>query len=346
KLIFITAFTLFVLLVVRKLVNKILPWIQKKMSYPGGVLNFILILGFLGAAFTEYIGIHAIFGAFIVGIAIGDSVHIKENTKEIIQQFITNIFAPLFFVSIGLTVNFITNFNFLIVSIIIVFAFFGKVIGCGIGARLAGLNKNESLAVGFGMNSRGAMEIILGILAFQYGLIHAEVFVALVVMALVTSVSSAPLMKYFMKGRDNLTNILNQNLVLFTNSTDKNEIIASLVDLLSKNLKLNREVIFNEVMARENSVPTGISNYLAIPHARVDIAKPAAAIAINRQGLNFEASDGIPSKIIFLLLTPKDKNELQLKLLVEIVNKFKDKSKAEELLLSSNQANFIAKLKQ
>ncbi|HUX92516.1 MAG TPA: cation:proton antiporter [Ignavibacteriaceae bacterium] len=345
-LIYLIAFTLFVLLIFRKIINKVLPWIQKNLNFPGGVLNFILILGFLSAAFTEYIGVHAIFGSFIMGIAIGDSVHIKEKTREIIQQFITNIFAPLFFVSIGLTVNFITNFNFLIVAVILIFAFFGKVIGCGIGARLAGLNKNDSLAVGFGMNSRGAMEIILGILAFQYGLIHADVFVALVIMALITSVSSAPFMKYFLKERENLLNILSPNLILFTNSAGKNEVIGELVSLIGKNLKLSTEKIYNEVIERENSIPTGIANYLAIPHARVDISKPAVAIALNKEGINFEASDGTPSRIIFLLLTPKNKNELQLKLLVDIVNKFKDKQKVEELLHSLNPADFISKLKQ
>lgn len=51
---------------------------------------------FLGAAFTEYIGIHAIFGAFIMGVAFGDSVHFSERAKEIVHQFINNIFAPLF----------------------------------------------------------------------------------------------------------------------------------------------------------------------------------------------------------------------------------------------------------
>jgi len=110
-------FVVFVLFVGRKLINQAVPWIQSKLTFPGGILNFILILGFLGAAFTEYVGVHAILGAFIVGIAIGDSAHLKERTREIIQQFITNIFAPLFFVSIGLRVNFIANFDFVIVSV-------------------------------------------------------------------------------------------------------------------------------------------------------------------------------------------------------------------------------------
>lgn len=192
-------FTGIVLVFGRRIFNRLIPVIQDKFSFPGGVLNFVLVLGFLGAAFTEFIGIHAIFGAFIIGIAIGDSVHLKERTREIIQQFVTNIFAPLFFVSIGLRVNFVTNFDFVIVLIVIILAFAGKVIGCGLGAFWGGLGKNESMAVGFGMNSRGAMEIILGILALEFGLINETVFVALVIMALFTSVSSAPFMNIFIK---------------------------------------------------------------------------------------------------------------------------------------------------
>ena len=89
----------------RIIINKSLPWAQKNFSWPGGFLSLSLGLAFLGAAFTEFIGIHAIFGAFIVGIAFGDSVHLTEKTREIVNQFVTNIFAPLFFVSIGLKIN-------------------------------------------------------------------------------------------------------------------------------------------------------------------------------------------------------------------------------------------------
>ena len=104
-------FIVVTLFFVRRVFNYILPKFEKITTYPGGILNLILVLGFAGAAFSEWIGVHAIFGAFIVGIAIGDSAHLKEETREIIQQFVTNIFAPLFFVSIGLRVNFIQNFE-------------------------------------------------------------------------------------------------------------------------------------------------------------------------------------------------------------------------------------------
>lgn len=196
-ILYILAFGAFMLFIGRRLINRALPWIQTRLSWPGGVLAMCLGLCLLCAAFTESIHIHAILGAFIAGIAIGDSVHLREQAREIIHQFVTNFFAPLFFVSIGLKVNFVEHFDLLIVTVVLVLAFVGKVVGAGVGARLGGLDRRSAIAIGFGLNARGAMEIILGTLAFEAGLITQPIFVALVIMALITSIASAPLMRRF-----------------------------------------------------------------------------------------------------------------------------------------------------
>jgi Kef-type K+ transport system membrane component KefB len=197
-ILYILGFGFFMLTIGKKIIDKSLPWIQTKLSWPGGVLAISLGVCMLCAAFTESINLHAILGAFIAGIAIGDSVQLHEKAREIIHQFVTNFFAPLFFVSIGLKVNFIQNFDALIVTIVILLAFVGKVTGASLGAYWGGLKRREALVVGFGMNARGAMEIILGTLALNAGLISTKVFVALIIMALVTSLSSGPLMKRFL----------------------------------------------------------------------------------------------------------------------------------------------------
>ncbi len=245
-MIFIILFVFFFLTIGKKIFNKIIPSINTNFTFPGGILSFILISGFLGAAFTEHIGIHAIFGAFIIGISIGDSAHLTEHTKEIIHQFVTHIFAPLFFVSIGLKVNFIENFDIVIVSVILVLSFFGKVIGCGVGAYWSGLNKNDSIIVGFGMNSRGTMEIILGLIALQAGIINNQVFVALVIMALITSITSAPIMSYFLAKRDKFkfNNLLEEKNILFTDEQNKESIIRKLVNRVSEKSKLNSAEIY------------------------------------------------------------------------------------------------------
>lgn len=191
-------FAAFMLTIGRGLLNRILPWVNKKLAWPGGVLSISLALCFLAGAFTEYIGIHAIFGAFIMGVALGDSEHFSERAKEIVHQFINNIFAPLFFVSIGLRVNFYTNFDLVLTLTILAIAFTGKIIGSGLGARIGGFTWRQAAAVGFGMNARGAMEIILGLIALESGLINEKVFVSLVIMALLTSMTSGPLMKWML----------------------------------------------------------------------------------------------------------------------------------------------------
>jgi Kef-type K+ transport system membrane component KefB len=184
----------------RYIINKFLPWAKRKLSWPGGILAISLGFAFLGAAFTEKIGIHAIFGAFIVGITFGDSVHLNEKTRDIINQFITNIFAPLFFVSIGFKVNFVDNFDLSITLVVLVLAIVSKLLGAGLGALWGGLKWKEAMAVGFGMNARGAMEIVLGLLALQAGVISEQLFVAIVIMAVVTSIMAGPMLQYLITG--------------------------------------------------------------------------------------------------------------------------------------------------
>ncbi len=195
----IFAFGFFMLFIGRRIIDRALPWVQSKLSWPGGVLSLALGLCFLSAAFTQNIGLHAILGAFIMGIAFGDSAHLHEKAREIIHQFVTNVFAPLFFVSLGLKVNFIQNFDLTLVAVVLFLAVICKLAGSFIGAYFGGLTSREALAVGFGMNARGAMEIILGTLALNAGLIDERMFVALIIMALVTSLMSGPLMKKFLE---------------------------------------------------------------------------------------------------------------------------------------------------
>lgn len=345
----IIGFIIFVLIFVRKFINYSLPFIQKRFTFPGGVLNFIFILGFLGAAFTEYIGIHAIFGVFIVGIAIGDSVHLKEETREIIYQFVTNIFAPLFFVSIGLRINFIENFDPLIVSVFLVLAFIGKVVGCSLGAYWGGLSKNDSLIIGFGMNSRGAMEIVLGTLAYQYGLINEKVFVALVIMALVTSISSAPIMNYYLKkvkAKLIFHSLLKNETIIFSTAQSKNDVIKELCQKVAAYHKLDFNLVYDLVNKREETISTGLEKHLAIPHARIDIKETIVAVAIVKEGIEWNSFDNLPAKFIVLLLTPEEKPEIQLKLLSDIAKKFNDISVIENITASKDAKELIYKVKQ
>jgi Kef-type K+ transport system membrane component KefB len=187
-------FTMIMLTIGKGLINRILPWVNKKMAWPGGLLSLSLATCFLAASFTEFIGIHAIFGAFIFGVALGDSEYLTEKAKEILHQFINNIFAPIFFVSIGLKVNFIESFDLGVTGVIVVVGLLTKYYGAYFGGRMANVGRREAIIAGFGLSTRGSMDIILGLIALEYGLVSDSLFIGLVILALISSIASGPLM--------------------------------------------------------------------------------------------------------------------------------------------------------
>ena len=321
------AFVLFMLTIGRWGVNATLPWVQAHSSWPGGVLGYALSLCLVAAAFTEWIGIHAIFGSFLAGVALGDSKHLNERTRTTIDQFISFIFAPLFFASIGLKVNFIENFDLKLIMLVLVIATLGKVVGCGLAARFSGLGKREAWAVGFGLNARGAMEIILGLLALQNGIIGERLFVALVIMALVTSLMSGPMLQSLLrlkKPRRFVQYLQPQGFIPHLISTDRWAAIHELAKQAANILDIHPEVITRAAYAREKLMPTGIGQGVAIPHARLaDLDRPLVLVGLSRTGIDFDAPDAIPAKVIFLILAPLDDDGVQLEILADIAATFK-----------------------
>ncbi len=176
----------------------ILRWLRFSIAWPSGFIGVTTVLVLLAAALAETIGIHAIFGAFLVGVALGQGHEEENHAHEIIYQFAISFFAPLYFVSIGLKADFAANFDLPLVLLVLFIACVGKICGAGLGAWLGGMTLREALAVGFGMNARGAMEMILASVALEYKLIDQRIFVALIVMALVTSMLSAPALQRLM----------------------------------------------------------------------------------------------------------------------------------------------------
>jgi Kef-type K+ transport system membrane component KefB/mannitol/fructose-specific phosphotransferase system IIA component (Ntr-type) len=349
QIVTILIFILVLLFIGRKVFNSIIKFLERFTISIGGVISFIFIIGFLGAAFTQYIGLHAILGAFLVGIALGDSVHIKEETREIVQQFATNIFAPLFFVSIGLRLNFIQNFDLKIILILLALSIIGKVLGSLFGSYLSGIKTNDSFIIGFGMNAYGAMQIVLSLVAKQVGLINDRIFVSLVVLAITTSILSAPVMSFFIKRAKrklNFIDLLNKDLIFFSDAKTKNEIIEELCKKVSAKTKLNYNLVLENVMERENQMSTGLANHLAVPHAKLKINSIVIAVAINKDGIDFDSLDGRKTHVIILLLTPIDQPEAQLKLLSDIAKFFNSPDIAQKLISVSSKEEVIVSLEQ
>lgn len=194
-LLLVASLFIFMLTVGRPIARRGLSWLRVHTPWPATFIAGSGIFVLLASAGAEWLGIHAVFGAFLIGALLSGGEADRDEAQEIMHQFVLNLLAPLYFVSIGLRVNFAANFDLGLVLVIILIACVGKIGGASLGAWLAKFPPRQALAIGFGMNARGAMEIILASVALEYGLIDERIFVALVVMALVTSVLSGPVIQ-------------------------------------------------------------------------------------------------------------------------------------------------------
>jgi Kef-type K+ transport system membrane component KefB/mannitol/fructose-specific phosphotransferase system IIA component len=333
----------------RWVVHRILPYLQAYAHWPAGVLGFIVVLGLFGAAFTEYIGIHAIFGSFLVGVALGESSHLQERTRVMLEEFVSIIFAPVFFASIGLRVNFATQFDWQLVLLVLVIACSGKILGAYLGARWGRLTTRDRWAVSFAMNSRGAMEIILGLLALEAGVIRQPLFVALVVMAIFTSAMSGPLIRWSMRRRQRLKLTAAVSPKYYRRNLDaatRFEAIRELVGLVCQHTDLNGEHVELLAWEREKLAATGIGNGVALPHARVvGLSQPIVAVGLSDSGVDFDAPDGRPAHVVFLLLTPAENPTAQLDLSANIAELFRNPRTLNHLLRAESFTEFLAALK-
>lgn len=171
----------------RQCCDWLLRLLNRWCGHPSGVIGFVVGLALLGASFTEGIGIHGLFGAFMVGVALGGSARLPSETRTSIAQVVSNFLAPLFFAGVGLAVNFIAEFDWQTVAAVLAIACLGKILGCAGAARWAGQPRSRAWAVGFAMNGRGGMEIVLGLIGLQEEIIEERLFVALALMTVFTS---------------------------------------------------------------------------------------------------------------------------------------------------------------
>ncbi len=170
--------------------------LQARCPSPEKMLAIGIGCGLLGAATTELLGIHATLGAFLIGVVLGNAPAFPHQVKSTLRDFVTHVISPLFFIGIGVKTNFITNLDASLLAFVLAISIISKVSGTFIGGRLGGLKTKEALAVGFALNARGAMEILLAKQALDAGLIDPTLFVALVLMAVLTSLLSAPALRF------------------------------------------------------------------------------------------------------------------------------------------------------
>ncbi|MGJ7611622.1 MULTISPECIES: cation:proton antiporter [unclassified Variovorax] len=167
---------------------------------PSITLMAALMIGLLATALvTEWLHLHAVFGAFLFGACLPRDDRLLKSLTERIEPISIVVLMPLFFALAGLgtTSSAFSGAGFGAMLLILGVAAFGKIAGGAIGARMAGYGWRDSLATGSLMNARGLMELIVMKIGLDAGLIGPELFTMLLVMALVTTAMTGPLINLF-----------------------------------------------------------------------------------------------------------------------------------------------------
>lgn len=181
-------------------VPKVMKWMAP-LRVTEAVISAALFICFGFAYFAESLQMAGIIGAFAAGIAISQTNY-KHTVEEKVEPIAYSIFVPVFFVSIGLNVSFEglgQQWGFLIVITII--ACVTKLLGGWLGARLTGFNSKSSLIIGSGMVSRGEVALIIASTGLQAGLLLPQYFTSVVIMVILTTLVTPPLLKMFFKDK-------------------------------------------------------------------------------------------------------------------------------------------------
>jgi Kef-type K+ transport system membrane component KefB len=181
-----------ILLLGRFVLPPLLQWAHRNLPQPASLVSCIVLLALLGAAGSEYLGLHSFLGAFVVGIALSEVYRRYPQPFEIIGDFSFAVFTPVFFVSMAIGADFVEGFDPWLVALITAVAFVGKICGVFIGGRLAGMDNRQALAVGCGLNARGILGIVMAAAAFEAQLIDLRLFVACVLMCVATTMAAGP----------------------------------------------------------------------------------------------------------------------------------------------------------
>ncbi len=188
-------FVLVAYLIIKPLLARLEKHFTENGSLSDGGFVIGLALMSLGAWWTDYIQLHAVFGAFVMGSVMPRAV-ISRDLISRIQPLAVALLLPLFFTYSGLNtkiglIN--TPTLWLVCGAVLLAAVLGKGVACWLAARATGISNREALGIGTLMNARGLMELIIINIGLQKGVITEGLFATLVIMAVITTLMASPL---------------------------------------------------------------------------------------------------------------------------------------------------------
>ncbi|KAB2653054.1 MAG: cation:proton antiporter [Verrucomicrobia bacterium] len=181
-----------------KLLKPLGDMVEREGKLSNTVLGIVLMLFMLAAWMMDAIGIHAVFGGFLLGVAMPRGALTRELQKQL-EPITVVLLLPMFFTFSGLNtrLDMVNSWQMLAIALVVLLAAcLGKGVACWAAARATGQDNRTALAVGSLMNARGLMELIILNIGLSKGLIQAGLFSIMVLMAIVTTLMASPLFEW------------------------------------------------------------------------------------------------------------------------------------------------------
>lgn len=188
-----------ILTVVAPLVARLLPRLEGSYELSRGGLAMVFVAMLMSSLATEYIGIHAIFGAFLLGAIVPDGSRVAKELSHRLDDIVGILFLPAFFAFTGMRteIGLVSGLgDWMLCGLIIAVACAGKFGGTVAAARFTGLRWRDASALGILMNTRGLVELIVLNIGLDLGVISPRLFTMLVLMALVTTFMTTPILHF------------------------------------------------------------------------------------------------------------------------------------------------------
>jgi Kef-type K+ transport system membrane component KefB/nucleotide-binding universal stress UspA family protein len=182
------------------LVLRLMRWVDDHAQAEHAGMSALVGVAMVCAIITQAIGIHAVFGAYIAGLMIGRSARLHRLDRTDLEAATVGVFAPVFFGFSGLKADLFAIHQLWIAIAVLAIAVAGKLVGCVLGSRIHGLGWRESLAVAIGMDARGGMGIIVGMIGLNMGVLGPEMYAIVIMVAIVTSLITPPLLSWVLTG--------------------------------------------------------------------------------------------------------------------------------------------------
>ncbi|ROO86418.1 Kef-type K+ transport system membrane component KefB [Actinocorallia herbida] len=169
---------------------------------PPVATGVVVLLMLLAAAGTHALGLEAVFGVFVCGMAIRASGAARPALLAPLRTVVLGVLAPVFFATAGLRIDLSALASPAALGwalLVLLLAIVGKFVGAYLGALLAGLNRWEAIALGAGLNARGVIEIVIATVGLRIGVLSSRMYTIIVLVAVVTSLMAPPVLRWTMR---------------------------------------------------------------------------------------------------------------------------------------------------